>query len=173
MSEPREWKFRVVVNKNGPHTIWMGDSLDDLNMQPGNYHVIEKSAYDALKAERDELANQLAAWSEIEKASGRKRSEIYAMAYKLKPGKYGPAPLPELPTCSMAPGSVKVHDDVCDILEARAFNEDEVCTASVGIWAAIGLCEKLFAKERDELRAQVAEYENLIERAQKLLEGKC
>jgi hypothetical protein len=45
-AKPREWKFRVVVTKNGPHTIWEGESLEDLNMSPGNFHVVEYSAFE-------------------------------------------------------------------------------------------------------------------------------
>lgn len=108
-----------------------------------------------LTARAENAERELEAWKEIERLSERSRKEIYGMAYKLKPGKYA-SPLPDIPTCSMAPASVKLHDDLCDILEARAFNEDEVCTASVGIWAAIGMCEKLFALERSQLQEKLA-----------------
>ena len=56
----REWRFRVVVTKNGPHTIWDGESLADLNMVPGSYHVVEHSALLRAEAERDEAINRAA-----------------------------------------------------------------------------------------------------------------
>jgi hypothetical protein len=110
--------------------------------------------YGYAEAKRESDA-ELAAWKEIERLSERTRKEIYGMAYQLKPGKYG-AKVLDVPSCSMAPESVKIHDDLCDILESRAMNEHGVCTASVGIWGAIAVCEKLWRDERDVLRAELA-----------------
>lgn len=103
---------------------------------------------------------ELSAWKEVELASGRTRKEIYGMANKLKPGRYGKPPLPDIPTCSMTPDSVKIHDDICDALESHAYNEDDVCTASSGIWAAIGVCEKMW---RDPLRAEAERLAEVLE----------
>lgn len=115
-----------------------------------------------LKAERDqltarvaELERELSAWKQIEEVSGRTRQEIYGMSNQLKKGQYGKPPLPDIPSCSMVPAAVKMHDEICDALEARAYNEHDVCTASVGIWAAIGACEKLFQAERDTLKTDL------------------
>lgn len=108
----------------------------------------------------EEREAELSAWKEVELASGRTRKEIYGMANKLKPGRYGKPPLPDIPTCSMTPDSVKIHDDICDALESHAYNEDDVCTASSGIWAAIGVCEKMW---RDPLRAEAERLAQALE----------
>lgn len=152
MSKPREWW--LVDESTDPADEadrWKYGrfSEDPYNHLPLKFQerVVKLTDYDAVVLELSE-------WKKIETHSGRTRSQIYGMANQLKPGKYGPKPLPELPSCSMAPSIVKVHDDLCDILEALAYNEHDVCTASVGIWAAIGACEQLFAKERDCLKAE-------------------
>lgn len=120
---------------------------DDVNGKPSSAwtHVIEKSAYDELQAKLAACEAELAAWNEISKVSGRSRAEIYGMSHQLKAGKYGPKPR-HIPSCDCSnPDNLKIHDEICDILEENAWNEDAVCTASVGIWAAL----KWYEKERE------------------------
>lgn len=38
--------------------------------------------------------------------------------------------------------NLTLHDYLCDILEAKGFNEQDVCSASMGIWGAIALMRK-------------------------------
>ena len=178
--KPREWWLYNDEILKEPVRYSGGASPFEGQIVEGQVHVIEKSAYDAATnlmslyqfeceklevekanalAELERVRAELSAWDNIAKLAERTRSEIYGMAYKLKPGKYG-SPIPDIPTCSMSPESVKIHDDICDILEARAFNEDEVCTASVGIWAAIGVCEK----QIDALTAENARLRQALKR---------
>lgn len=42
------------------------------------------------------------------------------------------------------PVNKKIHDDLCDKLEAIGYSEADVCTASVGMWGAIQLMREHF-----------------------------
>lgn len=53
-SEPREWKFIILDDECQPNVDWY-----DGCFEPGRYHVIEKSAYDAVVKTRDEYRRQL------------------------------------------------------------------------------------------------------------------
>jgi len=111
---------------------------------------------DELKAEVERLKAELDGWKMVEQATGRTRNQIYGDCYKLKAGKYGKPPIPAIPSCDCnEPENKKIHDDLCDVLEANAYNEADVCTASVGIWATLKMCGP-WRLERDALKAKLA-----------------
>lgn len=133
----------------------------EIQHNDNEYHVIEYAAYEKLKAENERLKVELAKWKNIEQLAECTYKEIYANVYKLKPGKYAPNAR-DLPCCNCGdPDNAKIHDEICDILEERGFNGADVCTASVGIWAALAWYERLNAKlaeveaERDALGAKL------------------
>jgi hypothetical protein len=60
MSEPREWWIHTEVSaKNISNNIELFTATKERPQNPGWSHVIEKSAYDALKAEVERLVGAL------------------------------------------------------------------------------------------------------------------
>lgn len=53
---PREFKFKIYPENMGNSVLWDGDFC---NMSPGDFHVIEYSAYEKLQAQLDEAAKCL------------------------------------------------------------------------------------------------------------------
>ena len=108
---------------------------------------------------------ELSAWNAISESCGRTRAEIYGMSHQLKAGKYASKPQP-IPSCDCSnPDNLKIHDEICDILEGNAWNENEVCTASVGIWAAL----KWYERERElteSLKAHAEKLANIVSQIQ-------
>jgi len=49
-----------------------------------------------------------------------------------------------------------IHDPLCDILEAKGYSENDVCTASVGMWGAINVTRDYFEKQFDQLKLKLA-----------------
>lgn len=108
------------------------------------------------RAELASVRGELKTWNAISEYSGCTVQEIYGQAFKLKKGAYGPKAKEDLPCCDPdVPMNRKIHDDLCDHLADRGYNEADICTASVGIWATIKICSDLFSSERDQLKAEV------------------
>lgn len=158
MSEkPRE--FQIYKTLGDDDMIW--SAVEDAGDYENSIHVIEYAAFEKLKAENERLKVELAKWKNIEQLAECTYKEIYANVYKLKPGKYAPNAR-DLPCCNCGdPDNAKIHDEICDILEERGFNETDVCTASVGIWAALAWYEKIKAKLA-EVEAERERLEDLL-----------
>lgn len=130
-------------------------SPGDLKRLSDSYHVLFRRCYKALR-ENDELRADLEVWNSVSEYSGCTAQEVYGQAFKLKKGVYGPRAKEDLPCCDPnVPMNRKIHDDLCDHLADKGYNEADVCTASVGIWATIKVCSDLFSNERTALRARL------------------
>lgn len=113
-----------------------------------------------LEGERDALREKI---TTLESLSGLKYIEIFGEINKLKRGKYGARVDWPGNRCNCAdPENLKIHDDLCDMLEAMAYNEHDVCTASVGIWGAIQVCREQW---RDRLRSALEQAEGALKHA--------
>lgn len=164
-SKPQRWwaifpDYRDLTQGRLQSQPWEGGS----NMT-SDFEVVSAHHYDALEAklkaaeaELERLRGELQSWNAISEVSGRKRHEIYAMAHQLKAGKYSERP-EKIPSCNCSdPDNIRIHDEICEVLEGNAWNEDAVCTASVGIWAAL----KWYEKEREINRMLTEALERVV-----------
>lgn len=100
---------------------------------------------DTLKAKLAEVEAEVEKWKELENFTGCTFIEIFGQAGKLKKGAYAAKPRPFIFCDCNEPENKKIHDEICDILEENAWNEDAVCTASTAIWMTL----KYFERERE------------------------
>lgn len=138
----------------------------EIQHNDNEYHVIEYAFYEKLKAENERLNQDLSKsrsfredteaklaeveaevekWKGLENFTGCTFSEIFGQAGKLKKGAYAAKPRPLIFCDCNEPENKKIHDEICDILEENAWNEDAVCTASAAIWMTL----KYFERERE------------------------